>query len=137
MTSVRVLAVLSAIYFVAVVIQLFLAGYGVFFGGDLFSSHNTHLEPHRMLGNTLGLVALLVLVAAAFTRRRNFVVVAVVLFLMTGVTGAFASAGQNTPALGGVHVLLAAAIVGASGWLAHKSAQVMREGGAPTPAQPA
>ncbi len=121
------LAVLSVLFFLATVVQIFLGGYGVFFGSPL-SGPGNHLEPHRTLGNIIAALALVVLISAIVTRRRSFIVVAAIAFVLCAVTGSIADQGVHHQWLGGVHVLLAFAIAGCAGWLAHKSAEVMRKG---------
>jgi hypothetical protein len=118
---------LATVLFVAIVVQVALAGYGVFYA--LHTAKHTHpatektfdhgFDTHAALGSAIAILILLLLIAAAAGRlgrpaiQRSFglLVLAVIQF-------PFADLGRSVPALGFLHVLNALAIFGASAALA-------------------
>jgi len=104
----RSLPPLSMLFLTLGVVQIFLAGYGVFAldGDKLGSSNETAFDPHRLVGNLMLVVALLVLIAAVVARPgRRLLIMAVALLVVVGLLGALASAGEDTPFFGGLHAL--------------------------------
>ena len=101
---------LLLLFLVAGVVQIFLAGLGVFhlhaYGLD-DPAGDAALDPHRTLGFTMGGIAILILVLALVARpgaRR--VVLAAVLVLQTVVLQSlFAGLGDDSPVWGGLHAL--------------------------------
>ena len=120
----------SALYVVLIIVQVFLAGEGVFRLRNVYdsdtckkaSSHcggSTTLDPHRILGFILTEpLALLVLITALLawypnTRVRNVTIVAPILTFLQLV---LAGIGKW---VGGLHVLNAILILGMFGWLTY------------------
>ncbi len=103
------------LFLAAVLVQFYLAGRGIFAAGGPVEDA-VSLDPHRILGNVLAALALVLLVAAALAHpTRRMVGAAVVLFVLTGVEGLLAGAGSSTPWLaGGLHVVVALLIFGLS-----------------------
>jgi hypothetical protein len=119
----RVHYALAGLTLLAIVVQFFLAGLGVFGGrsSDLPSdSHKTAevstLDPHRFLGTLIILLALLLLLAAAGARLpRRDVGLAGGLFLLTILQLILAGLGTDVGAVfGALHVLNALLILGLS-----------------------
>lgn len=109
--------VLIALFAVAVVVQIFLAGLGAF--GDEVAIASTDLEPHRILGYLLTVplaLVLLVLALVACPGRRIEPMTAglVVLGLVELQLG---RSGADLPLLGGLHALLAFLLLGLAGSL--------------------
>ena len=119
----------SPLYVVLILVQVFLAGEGVFRLRTVYDSDtckkavcggSTTLDPHRILGfiltEPLALLFLLVALLAWHpdTRVR---VVAIVVPILTFVQLLLAVAGKW---VGGLHVLNAILILGMYGWLSHK-----------------
>jgi hypothetical protein len=104
------------LYLLLGVVQIFLAGYGVFDlgGAELGSSGETAFDPHRFVGMLMAVVALLLLIAVALARPgRQLVIMAVVLLVTVAVLqGVLASAGEDTPLFGGLHALFGIATLG-------------------------
>jgi Family of unknown function (DUF6220) len=100
---------LSVLYLVLGVVQIFLAGYGVFDlnGAQLGSKDETAFGPHRFVGILMTVVALLLLIAALVARPgRRIVIMAVSLLVIVAVLqGLLASWGEDTPLFGGLHAL--------------------------------
>jgi hypothetical protein len=100
------------------IIQIFLAGYGAFRlnGGELGPAA---FDAHRGLGFAMGGVALLILLLALAARPgRRAIILATVLFLLAFVAQSLlASAGEQTPSIGGLHALDGLLILGIAGFL--------------------
>jgi hypothetical protein len=100
---------LAMLYLGLGVVQIFLAGFGVFDlnGAQLGSKDETAFGPHRFVGMLMTAVALLLVIAVAVARPgRRLVIAAVSLLLIVAVLqGVLASAGQDTPLFGGLHAL--------------------------------
>jgi len=101
------------------VVQIFLAGLGVFSldGRQLGDPGETALDPHRFVGTVMGVVALLVLIAAAVARpSRRVVIQGVVLLVVAAVLqGVLAAAGEDTALFGGLHALFGIGSLGLAG----------------------
>jgi hypothetical protein len=96
----------------AVVVQFYLAGSGIFAATGPVKDASS-LDAHRLLGNILAGLALLLLVATVIARPvRRVVLVVVVLFVLTAVEGLLASAGDGAPYVGALHPVVAAVILG-------------------------
>jgi hypothetical protein len=115
----RALALLLVLYLGLGVVQIFLAGLGVFAldGEQLGTAGETALDPHRVLGTVMGVITLLILIAAALARPgRRIVVQAVVLLLVVaGLQGLLASAGEDTALIGGLHAIFGVGSLGLAG----------------------
>ena len=63
------------------------------------------LDPHRLLGNILSVLALLLLIAVIVARpSRRVVITVIVLFVLTAVEGFVAMAGSGSPYVGALSV---------------------------------
>jgi hypothetical protein len=100
------------------VIQIFLAGIGAFTlnRGELGPAA---FNPHRNLGFALGALTLLILLLAIGARAgKRAIILSVVMVVLANVAQSLlASAGEQTPFVGGLHALDGLAIVGIAGFL--------------------
>src|SRR3954452_2308765 len=99
-----------ALFLLAGVVQIFLAGFGTWGGG---------IEPHRILGFAMAGLAVLVVVLALVARAgTRDVVLAVVLVLLTGgAQSLLAGLGEDGAFWGGLHAVDGLAILGIAGFL--------------------
>jgi hypothetical protein len=98
----------------AVIVQIYLAGSGIFAAKGPVKDASS-LDPHRLLGNILAVLALLLLIAVIVARpSRRVVITVIVLFVLTAVEGFVAMAGDGAPYVGALHPVLAVVIMGAS-----------------------
>src|ERR1700722_11919661 len=101
---------LLLLFLVAGVVQIFLAGFGVFhlhaYGLDA-PAGDSALDPHRTLGFAMGGIALLILVLALAARPGGRAIAwAVVLVVQTDLLQSlFAGLGDDSPMWGGLHAL--------------------------------
>lgn len=101
---------LLLLFLVAGVVQIFLAGLGVFhlhaYGLD-DPAGDSALDPHRMLGFAMGGIAVLILILALIARPGGRqVVLAVLLVLQTVILQSLlAGLGDDSPVWGGLHAL--------------------------------
>jgi len=120
--------VLIALFFFACIVQIFLAGRGVFGirsssryhkPGDFFD-HQHSLTSHRTLGLILGGVAILMLLLTLIAGNKAILpwtfALAVLAFLVQSIT-----ADPSHPWVAAFHPLSGVAILGISGSLAHKA----------------
>jgi Family of unknown function (DUF6220) len=108
---------LTGLFLADVLLQFFLAGAGVFSAGPGTAARDSStLDPHRMNGMVVMILALLLLIAALVARngRWKWVLPLLVLTLLQPV---LAIAG----AAGGLHVLNAALILGIGGMLTYRA----------------
>ena len=108
---------LTALFLADVLLQFFLAGAGVFSAGPGTAARDSSaLDPHRMNGMVVMILALLLLIAALVARngRWKWILALLVLTLLQPV---LAIAG----AAGGLHVLNAAFILGIGGMLTYRA----------------
>jgi hypothetical protein len=111
----------------ACVVQIFLAGRGVFgirpaaagqSVGEFFD-HQKSLDPHRALGEILGIVAVLMFLAALVVwRDRRLIAWTFGLAVATEVLQ-HAFALPDHPWVAGLHVVSGVSILGTGGWLAY------------------
>ncbi|HEX3783040.1 MAG TPA: DUF6220 domain-containing protein [Pseudonocardiaceae bacterium] len=95
-----------------VIVQIYLAGSGIFAATGPVKLASS-LDPHRVLGNVLAVVALLVLIAAIVARPgRRSLITAIVMFVLTGIEGLVAGWGSTSPYLGALHPVIAVVILG-------------------------
>jgi hypothetical protein len=105
---------LAAVFIVDVLVQLFLAGAGVFSAGaGTAARESSALDPHRVNGMAVMLLALLILAVSLLARNGRWRW-ALPLFVLTLLQPVLAVAG-------GLHVLNAAAILGTGGVLAYQA----------------
>ena len=112
---------LIAVFAAAAVVQVFLAGLGVFRADD--KGQNKTFEHafnvHNGLGFLLQAGALLLLILALIAwRDRRLIGVSALLFVLMVLQSVFAGLGEDHPWVGGFHPLNGFIIVGFSGWLA-------------------
>jgi hypothetical protein len=99
-----------AVFLLAGVVQIFLAGYGAFHGG---------FDAHRTLGFIMSGIALVVLVLAVLGRvgGRDIGLSVLLFALAAGGQSAWAALGENSAFFGGVHAFEGLAILGIAGFL--------------------
>ena len=108
---------LTALFLADVLLQFFLAGAGVFSAGPgTAARESSALDPHRMNGTVVTVLALLLL-AAALAARNGRWRWALPLLVLTVLQPVLAIAG----AAGGLHVLNAVVILGIGGMLAYRA----------------
>jgi hypothetical protein len=113
---------LLLLFVVAGVVQIFLAGLGVFhlhaYGLD-DPAGDSALDPHRTLGFAMAGIAVLILVLALVARPGGRqVVLAVLLVLQTAVLQSLlAGLGDDSPVWGGLHALDGVLAIGVAAYL--------------------
>lgn len=121
---------LTSILFVTVVVQVALAGYGVFYAAKKANddkSVSKHafehgFNAHAVLGAAIVVVMLLLVVVAAAGRLGSvWVKWTAGVFLLGILQLVFAPLGRSVPALGFLHTVNALAIYAAAGLLAHRA----------------
>jgi hypothetical protein len=120
--------VLIALFALAVVVEIFLAGLGIFRampGEDESVSHETiehKFDAHAGLGDFLagGSVLLLILILVAWTGRRS-IGATLALALLTVVQGILGGTGDRAPVAGAFHAVNAFLILGLSLFLAWRA----------------
>ena len=79
----KIFAVLAAITALAILVQVFLAGVGVFGINAAKPEDASSFDPHRVLGEIIGGLTLLMLIAALVARAsRRVMWASIVLFLL-------------------------------------------------------
>ena len=107
------------VFLLAGLVQIFLAGMGVFnLDGEKLADASS-LDPHRTLGFAMGGLSILLLVVALIARVDAKTIgvsllVAVLAFVMQSV---LAAAGEDTAFFGGLHALDGLLILGLGGFL--------------------
>ena len=102
-----VYAYLSALLVLGLLVQIFLAGFGVFDLNGTKLDDADSFDAHEFLGHILGIVALLMLILAIVARTSKLAIwgsLALVVFI-EAVQGALAAAGDDHPWVGGLHAL--------------------------------
>ena len=123
---------LTAIFLADVLLQFFLAGAGVFSAGPGTAARDSStLDPHRMNGLLVMVLALLLLITALVARNGRWKWT-LPLLLLTLLQPTLAIVG----AAGGLHVLNAAFILGIGGMLTYRAWRADRRP-QPEPAVPA
>lgn len=101
--------VLIALYTVAIVVQIFFAGLGIYGadGSPTDDDASSTLDLHRGIGHIITQpVALLILIIALLARPgRKIIPLNIALFVMGIVQVALGIAGEGTPFLGGLHAV--------------------------------
>ena len=131
---------LSSLLFVAVVIQVGLAGYGVFnalhkakSGPVTKQTIENGFDPHGLVGTVvLGVMVLLLLVAAAGKLGQPWLKWSIGLLVLGVIQMILGVASSSVPLLGFVHGINALAIYAGAALLAHRA--WTREKHAPVPA---
>ena len=121
---------LTSLLFVAVVVQVGLAGYGAF--NAIHKADKDHtitkkqiengFDPHGLVGSLVGLLIILLVIAAAAGRLGQPWIKWTLGLLVLGVLQfVFAAVSTSTPAVGFLHGINALAIYAAAGLLAHRA----------------
>jgi hypothetical protein len=138
-TSVRpvvwqIYRVLIALIAVACVVQIFLAGRGVFgIHGATKLDDQTSLNAHRDLGEIIGIAAVVAFLLALVMWNKKLILWTFVLALLAEVVQ-HATALPKHPWVSGLHPVSGVAILGISAWLAHSA--WARKDAAPASASP-
>jgi Family of unknown function (DUF6220) len=111
---------LVALIAAACVVQIFLAGRGAFgVHGAAKLDDQKSFDPHRALGEIIGLLAVIALVAAlAYWRDKRLIGLTFLLAFMAEVLQHLFALPHH-PWVAGLHALDGVAILGLSAWLAH------------------
>jgi uncharacterized membrane protein len=114
---------LVAIFVLAVVVQFFLAGAGVFGEKvDVKLDDQKSWDPHKVLGYILIIGALLLLVfCLLWWSERIWLMATFLLVVLAIVQSELARAGEHHRWVGALHPLNAIAILGLSAFLAHRA----------------
>jgi len=113
---------LTGLFLADVLLQFFLAGAGVFSAGPGTAARDSSaLDPHRMNGMVVMILALLLLITALVARNGRWKWV-LPLLALTLLQPVLAIAG----AAGGLHVLNAALILGIAGMLTYRAWRIDR-----------
>ena len=123
---------LVALIAVACVVQIFLAGRGAFgVHGATKLDDQKSFDPHRVLGEIIGLLAVLAFIAAlAYWRDKRLIGITFLLALMAEVLQHLFALPKH-PWVAGLHALDGLAILGLSAWLAHQAWRGTRSTRAP------
>ena len=113
--------VLIALIAVACIVQIFLAGRGVFgIHGSASLDDQSSLNAHRDLGEIIGIGAIVVLVLALIMWDKRLILWTFILALLAEVVQ-HATALPKHPWVSGLHPVSGVAILGISAWLAHSA----------------
>jgi len=127
-----VLKYVTSLFFVGVIVQFFLVGYGLFdmkHGATIDNAKS--LDPHRGIGfllSDIGAILILVLVLLAWPPAK-LLVGWIVLAVLAFVQGLLAGFGFNHWVIGMFHPVNALLLLGLSGYLAHYAWRVDRGAG--------
>jgi hypothetical protein len=98
---------LTGLFVIGILVQIFLAGVGVFGINASKVQNASSFDLHRNFGEILGLVSIIILIlalVARFSRRTVFEAVGLVLLVEVAQHG-LAAAGDNDKWIGGLHAL--------------------------------
>ena len=113
--------VLIALIAIACVVQIFLAGRGVFgIHGSASLDDQSSLNAHRDLGEIIGIGAIIVLILALIMWDKRLILWTFILALLAEVVQ-HATALPKHPWVSGLHPVSGVAILGISAWLAHSA----------------
>lgn len=120
---------LAALLFVAVVVQVGLAGYGAFHAVHAADHHSISkktienaFNAHVALGYIIVLLMLVLLIVAVAGRLGKGAIVRSGVIVLLGIAqAALGIASESTPAIGPLHTINALAIFTVSGVLAHRA----------------
>jgi len=116
---------------VSCVVQIFLAGRGVFgIRGDASLDDQSSLDPHRVLGNAISVAALVAFILVLVIWDRRLLLWTLVMAVLAAVVQRV-TATEAHPWLAGLHPVSGVAILGISASLAHRA---WRRRGTPEPA---
>jgi hypothetical protein len=112
---------LALLFIVGVFVQVYLAGVGIFGYNATDLDKASSFDPHRALGEILGLVAVIMLILSLIARRsRDLMIGSLVLALLIEIAQ-HALATPDHKWVGGLHALDGLIILGLAGWLYHSS----------------
>jgi hypothetical protein len=119
---------LAIVLFVALLVQIGLAGYGAFHAIHAAAHHpvtkktiENGFDIHGAVGGAIIIAMVLMLLVAAIGRLgRRDLRASAILAVLGVIQGILGGVSTSVPALGFLHALNAVAILGVSGWLAHK-----------------
>jgi hypothetical protein len=131
-----------AVLFVAVLVQIGLAGYGAFNAIHAAAHHavtkktiESGFDVHGILGAVIVVAMIVLLVLAAVGHLGRLELRAAGALALLGVIQALLGiVSTSVPALGFLHALNALAILGLSGWLAHRTGSEHRRSRRASPA---
>jgi uncharacterized protein DUF6220 len=114
--------VLVALIAAACVVQIFLAGRGAFGAhGAASLDDQKSFDPHRALGEIIGLLAVLAFLAALVAwRNKRLIWLSLALALMAEILQHLFALPKH-PWVAGLHALDGIAILGLAAWLAHQA----------------
>lgn len=113
----------TALFFLGVIVQFFLVGYGLFamkHGATIDNAKS--LDAHRGLGfilSDLGAILLLILALLAWPQPRKLLGAWILLAVLAFVQGILATVGFRHWGVGMFHPVNAIILLALSGWLAH------------------
>jgi hypothetical protein len=111
--ALQALRISSMVFGTAVIVQIYLAGTGIFGAGLSPIGKASSLDAHRLFGNILGGLALIVLIIAIIARPPARVLIAtIVMLVLTGVEGLIAGLGKTSAYLAAFHPVVAVIILG-------------------------
>jgi len=115
----RAYAYLIALMFLAVLVQVFLAGVGVFGDHSAKVENASSFDPHRALGNIIGGIALILLIMAVAARVSRAVVIGTLVLAIRAAVAqsGLAAGGEDNKWVGGLHALDGIIILLLTGWL--------------------
>ena len=118
----QVWRVLVALIAAACVVQIFLAGRGAFgIHGSAKLDDQKSFDPHRALGEIIGLLAVLAFLAALVAwKNRRLIAITFALAVMAEVLQHLFALPKH-PWVAGLHALDGVSILGLSAWLAHQA----------------
>jgi hypothetical protein len=127
------------VLFFAILVQIGFAGYGAFHAIHAAAHHDVSkktiengFDIHGALGAVIVLALIVLLVVAAVGRLGRLELRAAGVLAILGIIQALLGAvSTSVPALGFLHGLNAIALLGVTGWLAHKVGIADRRGPAP------
>jgi hypothetical protein len=109
----QALRISAMVFGTAVLVQFYLAGTGIFGVGTNPLWKAPSLDAHRLFGNILAGLALVVLIIAIIARPPARILIAtIVMLVLTGVEGLIAGLGKTSAYLAAFHPVLAAVILG-------------------------
>ncbi|HEX4655413.1 MAG TPA: DUF6220 domain-containing protein [Mycobacteriales bacterium] len=114
-----VFAYLAALLVLAIIVQFFLAGLGVWGIDQRKLDKATALDPHRAVAGVIALIAILMFIAAlvARTSRAKIWVSILTAVLAEVVQALLAAGGEHQHWVGGLHVIDGLIILGLAGWM--------------------
>jgi L-asparagine transporter-like permease len=129
-TADKVFAYLAALLVLCIIVQFFLAGLGVWGIDQHKIGDAKHLDPHRAFANVVGLVAILMFIAALVSRtsKPRIWVSILIAVLAVAVQSLLAAGGEHQHWVGGLHVLDGLVILGLAGWMHKETRPLLKRG---------